>query len=240
MTDSQKLLTDYVTSGSEDAFRELVSRYLDLVYSTALRLVDGDTHRAEDVAQVVFVDLARTARTLPSQVLLGGWLHRHACFVAATTMRGERRRQFREKQAVEMNTQQHQPDFGAIAPILDEAINELDEADRAAIVLRFFERRNFRSVGEALGSSEDAARMRVTRALEKLQPLLKRRGVTTTAGALSVFLSTNAIQSAPAGLAGTISSAAAFAGATGVGPAALSTATKTIAMTTLQKISIAA
>src|SRR5262245_49001658 len=125
MTDSQKLLTDYVRSGSEDAFRELVSRYLDLVYSTALRLVEGDSHRADGVAQVVFLDVALTAPPLPSHVLLGGWLHRHTCFVAATTMRGERRRQLREKQAVEMNTQQHQPDFSTIAPILDEAVNEL-------------------------------------------------------------------------------------------------------------------
>src|SRR5438093_9750622 len=97
MTDSQKLLAEYVQSGSEAAFRELVTRYVDLVYSTALRLVEGDTHRGEDVAQTVFVDLARMARTLSNDVTLGGWLHRHTCFVAANTMRGGRRRQSREQ-----------------------------------------------------------------------------------------------------------------------------------------------
>src|SRR6266536_3101555 len=106
MTDSQNLLAEFVQTGSDAAFRELVTRYVDLVYSTALRLVEGDTHRAEDVAQTVFVDLARMARTLPNDVRLGGWLHRHTCFVAAKTMRGERRRQSRERQAVEMNAQQ--------------------------------------------------------------------------------------------------------------------------------------
>jgi DNA-directed RNA polymerase specialized sigma24 family protein len=95
MTDSQQLLAEYRQNGSDAAFRELVTRYVDLVYSTALRLVEGDTHRAEDVAQTVFVDLARKARTLPHEVRLGGWLHRDACLVAGHTMRGERRRQTR-------------------------------------------------------------------------------------------------------------------------------------------------
>ena len=215
MTDSQKLLAEYARTGSDIAFRQLVTRYVDLVYSTALRLVNGDTHRAEDVAQTVFVDLARLARTLSDDVMPGGWLHRHTCFVAVNTMRGERRRQSRERQAVEMNALQDNSgaDFSLVAPILDEAINELGEADRAAILLRFFEQRDFRAVGQALGGSEDAARMRVNRALEKLESLLKRRNIPASSAALAVVLGANAVQAAPAGLAVTIS-AAALAGTT--------------------------
>ena len=184
MTDSQRLLTEYARNGSDAAFRELVIRYVDLVYSTALRLVGGDTHRAEDVTQTVFVDLARKARTLPEDVRLGGWLHRDTCLVAGHIMRGERRRQSRERQAVEMNVLQNNPeaDFSGVAPMLDEAINELGEADRMAILLRFFEQRDFRFVGEALGSNEDAARMRVTRAL--VGTFMARSGwIPPTAGA---------------------------------------------------------
>src|SRR5271168_4347517 len=137
MTDSQKLLADYLRDGSEQAFRELVARYLDLVYSTAVRLAGGDTHLAEDVAQIVFVDLARMAKSLSSEVRLGGWLHRHTCFVAAKILRGERRRQSRERQAAEMNALQNHSEahLGQIAPILDEAINQLGAADRTAVVL---------------------------------------------------------------------------------------------------------
>jgi DNA-directed RNA polymerase specialized sigma24 family protein len=87
MTDSQRLLAEYVTSGSEAAFRELVTRNTDLVYSTALRLVEGDTHRAKDVAQMVFADLARKARHLSLEGTLAGWLYRDTCFVAAKAMR---------------------------------------------------------------------------------------------------------------------------------------------------------
>ena len=214
MTDSQNLLAEYVRSGSDAAFRELVARFVNLDYSTALRLVEGDTHRAEDVTQTVFADLARLARTLSHEVKLGGWLHRHTCFVAANTLRGERRRQSRERQAVEMNALQSnsEADYSLVAPMLDEAINELGEADRTAILLRFFEQQDFRMVGEALGSNEDAARMRVTRALEKLEGFLKRRGVTTSAASLGVVLAANAVQTAPVGLAVTISTAAALAG----------------------------
>ncbi len=241
MTDSQHLLAEYVQSASDAAFRDLVTRHLDLVYFAALRLVGGDPHQAEDVAQTVFADLARLARTLPRDVMLGGWLHRHTCFVAAHTLRGERRRQSRERQAVEMNTLRTQPqaDLSAIGPILDDAVNELGEADRTAILLRFFEEQEFRAVGEALGSNEDAARMRVNRALEKLHVLLSRRGITSSTAALTVLLSTNAVQAAPVGLATTIAAAVTIGGT-----ATLATATaassKAIAMTTLQKTLIAA
>ena len=236
MTDSRQLLDDYARHKSEAAFRELVSRYLNLVYSCALRLVEGDAHRAEDVAQVVFADLARKAAELSPKVMLGGWLHRHTCFVAANTRRGERRRLAREREAVAMNSileDNTQLDFARLAPLLDETINQLDETDRAAILLRFFEQKDFCSVGQALGSSEEASRKRVSRALDKLRDLLAQRGVRTTAAALSVIVSTNAVQSAPFGLAAAISTAALTG--TAVTASTVIAATKTIAMTTLQK-----
>ncbi len=221
MTDSQKLLADYVDHGSEAAFRELVACYLNFVYSAALRIVHGDTHLAEDISQTVFADLARKARSLSRDVMLGGWLHRHTCFVATTALRTERRRQSREQRAAEMNMLQNQPDSGLaqVAPILDEAIDQLDAGDRSAILLRFFEQREFRAVGEALGSSEDAARMRVNRALEKLHVLLKHRGVTLSAAALGTILAGEALTTAaPAGLFVAVSGAAlSAAGSVGVG-----------------------
>lgn len=235
MTDSQTLLADFVETGSEEGFRELVSRYVNLVYFAALRIVGGDAHLAQDVAQTVFSDLARLARTLPGEVMLGGWLHRHTCFVALNTLRGERRRQLRERQAMEMHALQPEPeaDLSRIMPILDAAINELAEPERKAILLRFFEQQEFRRIGQATGCNEDAARMRVKRGLEKLEWLLKKRGVTSTAAALSAALTANAAQAAPTGLAATISSAA-LAGSAGCAAGVIG-ATKTIAMTTLQK-----
>jgi RNA polymerase sigma factor (sigma-70 family) len=232
---NQQLFLHYTQTGSDDAFAEIVTSYLDLVYSAALRTVEGDAHLAEDVTQTVFLDLVRLARTLPPKTMLGGWLHRHTCFVAAKAMRTERRRRTRERQAAELRAldSRSQPAMDTIGPILDEAVDQLNEADRLAILLRFFEQRDFRSVGEVLGSNEDAARMRVHRALEKLQQLLKRRGISTSAAGLSVLLSTNAIHSAPAGLASAILNTAVLAPVAGHSAAAL--AAKTIVMTTLQK-----
>ncbi len=219
MTDTQKLLADYAASGSETAFRDLVSRYVDLVYSAAIRLVNGDTHLAEDVTQIVFADLARLARTLSREVMLGGWLHRHTCFVASKTLRGERRRQERERQAVEMNAlEDHSAaNLAALAPVLDDAVNQLSAEDRAAILLRFFEQHDFKSVGEALGSNEEAARKRVDRALDKLHALLKVRGVTLSGTALATTLAAGSVMAAPAGFALTISTAALASAAAGTG-----------------------
>jgi RNA polymerase sigma factor (sigma-70 family) len=215
MTDSQKLIAEYAKEGSETAFRELVAAYIDLVYSVAVRLMDGDAHLAEDVTQIVFADLARKAPTLSCDVMVGGWLHRHTCFVAAKTMRGARRRKAREKQAVEMNELQNQSETNLawVAPILDEAIDKLGTQDRAAILLRYFEQRDLRSIGEALGTSEDAARKRVNRALDKLHSLLKRRGITYSAVTLSAALGAQAVTAAPAGLAASVATSALAAGA---------------------------
>jgi RNA polymerase sigma factor (sigma-70 family) len=213
MTDSQQLLADYVRNGSEAAFRELVSRYIDLVYSTALRLVQGDDHRAQDVAQIVFMDLARQASRLSDNPMLGGWLHRDTCFVAGKMMRGERRRVLRERQAVQMNEMNESTGgFERLAPLLDEAINELGDEDRKAILLRFYERHDLHSVGQALGSSENAAQKRVSRALEQLHGILTRQGLTLSAAALASGLATDAVTAAPAGLGAGIA-AGALAGA---------------------------
>ena len=218
MTDSQTLLLLYARTRSESAFRELVSRYIDLVYSTAFRLVGGDAHSAQDVAQTVFVALADKAGTLPKDVMLGGWLHQHTRFAAGKLMRTERRRQLRERQAAEMNAiEDHsESNLAQVAPVLDEAIGQLDAEDRTAILLRFFERKDFRGVGDALGSSEDAARKRVDRALEKLHVLLKHRGATLSATALGTALATEAVTAAPAGLAGSVAGTV-LAGATAGG-----------------------
>jgi len=219
MTDSQTLLSQYVNDRSEMAFRELVTRYINLVYSTALRLVDHQSQLAEDVSQTVFIALAKKARTLPADVMLGGWLHQHTRFAAAKIMRGERRRQNRERQATEANMlEDHsKSNLDQIAPILDEAIGELGAADRTAILLRFFEKKDLQSVGEALGTSDEAARKRVNSALDKLHSLLRRRGVTLSATALATSLAADAVTVAPAQLASNISGVAFASTATGGG-----------------------
>ena len=232
-TDSLGLLAAYAKTASETAFRELVTRYTDLVYSAAVRLVGDDADLAKDVTQTVFVDLARKAPHLPHDVMLGGWLHHHTVYVASTLMRRERRCHARERQAVEMNAlpDHTKENLAQIGPILDEAIDQLGAEDRTAILLRFFEQRGFPSVGEALGSNEEAARKRVARALEKLHLLLQHRGVSLSAAALATVLASEAVTAAPAGLAVSLAGTA-LAGAVAGGTAI--TVLKIMNMTTLK------
>jgi RNA polymerase sigma factor (sigma-70 family) len=219
MTETQNLLAEYVRDGSETAFRELVSCYLDLVYSTARRSVNGDVHLAQDVAQIVFTDFARMARKLTGDAMLGGWLHRHTCFVASTLMRGRRRREAREKLAVEMNlqTDHTEANLARVRAVLDEGIDQLGSADRAAILLRFFEQREFGAIGEALGTNEEAARKRVNRAVERLHGVLKQRGVAFSVTALGTMLAAEAVSAAPVGLAAGIAGSALAGAAMGTG-----------------------
>jgi RNA polymerase sigma factor (sigma-70 family) len=237
MTDTRKLLADYAENGSEPAFRELVSRYINLVYSTALRLAGGNRPLAEDVTQTVFINLSEKAGTISRDAMLGGWLHQHTFHVATKAVRAEQRRQNRESEAALMNALHESTGAGLrdAAPILDEAITQLGDEDRTAILLRYFEQRDFRAVGAALGSNEDAARMRVNRALEKLQVILKGRGVALSAAALGTALATDAVIAAPAGLAATV------AGTVLAGSAAAGGATATIIkIMTITKLKLAA
>ena len=242
MTSDGELLRRYAEAGSEEAFGELVRRHLNLVYSAALRQVHGDTHLAQDVAQSVFTDLARKAASLAGRPVLTGWLYAGTHFAAATVVRTERRRHNREEEAHLMNELLQGPaperDWSLLRPALDAAMLDLDEPDREAVLLRYFENRQHAEIADRLGISENAARMRIDRALEKLRTLLVRRGVSTTA-ALSAVILASAVSAAPAGLAATISTAAALAGTT-IAATATATITKAIVMTTLQKTIIGA
>ncbi|MFO1502047.1 MAG: sigma-70 family RNA polymerase sigma factor [Verrucomicrobiota bacterium] len=221
MLEVDQLLAEYATSGSEQAFQEVVSRYIDLVHSTALRLVNWDTHSAEDVTQRVFADLAKVAGTFSQGAMIGGWLHRHTCYMAKKLVRTELRRKAREKLAMEINQADGESNLKEIAPVLDEAINRLRAQDRQAILLRFFEQQEFSAVGQAIGGTEEAARKRVNRALEKLRHLLQKRGITLSSGALAALLASEAVNAAPVGLIVTVTSAALTTAAVGGGTATL-------------------
>ena len=237
MTPDLDLLKAYAQHGSEPAFTELVGRHLDLVYSTALRQVKS-SQLAEDVAQAVFRDLAQSGRLLKPNTVLAAWLYQVTRRTALNVSRGEARRQAREQIAVELAAMNATTsDWTQIEPLLDEAMETLDEPDRAAILLRYFENKNLRDVGKTLGVGEDAAQKRVSRAVERLRGLFAERNVTIGASGLVVLISTNAVQAAPVGLAVLISSFAALAASPG---ATTATAINTITMTTLQKSLIGA
>ncbi|MEO5959562.1 MAG: sigma-70 family RNA polymerase sigma factor, partial [Opitutaceae bacterium] len=222
-TDAE-LLRRYVAERAQEAFAELVRRRVDLVYSVALRQCGGDRHLAEDVTQKVFSDLARKAAELSQRAVVSGWLCRSAQFAASDVVRAERRRRTREQESQAMNETGYasgaEADWEKMRPLLDEALGELSEDDRDAVALRFFEGRAFADVGRALRLTEEAARKRVERALNKLAGVLSRRGITSSSAALGVALTNQATVAAPAGLATTISGAAlAGAAAAGVGVA---------------------
>jgi RNA polymerase sigma factor (sigma-70 family) len=237
----QQLLRDYAEHRSEAAFTELVRRHVDLVYSAALRMV-RDAHLAEDVTQSAFVALAQNAGQLSERLVLSGWLHRTAQNLASKSVRTDVRRRAREQEAAAMNELlSAEPDvvWEHIAPHLDSALGELSEPDRDALLLRYFERKSAREMAQMLGTTEGAAQKRVNRAVERLRQYFAQRGVTVGASGLVVLLSANAVQAAPAGLAVTISTAAALVG-TSITATVNAAATQAIVMTTLQKTLITA
>ena len=238
MVEDKKLIRQYAAERSETAFAELVRRHLNMVYGAALRQVNGDAHLAEDLAQSVFTRLAAKAATLQDAASIAGWLYTSTRFAAVKAVRAEARRRAREQTAVSMNeiNSNASADWNELRPMIDEALSELGETDREAIVLRYFESYEFSLVGAALGVSENAARMRVDRALEKLRAVLQKRGIATTGAALAGALAESSATAAPASLAAGITSAAlAQAAATSAGSAA--SIVKVFAM---KKLSLAA
>jgi RNA polymerase sigma factor (sigma-70 family) len=218
-TDDSQLLRHYAEMRAEEAFAEVVRRHVDLVYSIALRQLNGDTHLAKDVVQQVFTDLAAKAGSVARHRVLAGWLFVSTRYTAAKLVRGEQRRRAREQEVQLMETNQaaagSADDWERVRPVLDEALADLGAQDREAILLRFFEGRGFAEVGGRLRLSENAARMRVERALDKLHGLLARRGVTSTAGALAAAIAGQAVAAAPAGLAVSVTGAVLASGGAG-------------------------
>ncbi len=217
-TDSQ-LLENYARDGSEPAFRELVERHINLVHSAALRESRGDASLAEDITQAVFSEAARRAAALVRHTALAGWLYTCVRRMTANVRRAEHRRQRREQEALTMN-QLLGPDpadnlWRQVRPMLDDVMHQLDEEDRTAVVLRFFEGRSLKEVGAALGLTENAARMRVDRSLEKLHRLFAQRGVKSTASTLAGVVAAGAVLTAPPTLASTVATAALAATAAG-------------------------
>lgn len=189
------LLRCYVREGSEAAFRALAERHLPLVWNVARRVVNGDAALAEDVSQIVLADFARKASALPPDIVTAAWLHRHTVFTASKAVRSEVRRRAREQISAEnetadhMNT--HSESWADVSPHIDAALDRLAPADRSAVILRYFEQRPLREVGQAIGLTEEAARKRIERALTKLRSHLKRRGVVPAAVILAGMLREN-------------------------------------------------
>lgn len=219
MDSDPELLRRYVEDRSEPAFAELVRRHLNLVYFAALRQVGGDTHRAQDVAQRVFTDLARKARTLARHATLTGWLYTSTRYAAMTLRRAEANRTKYEQEVENMRDvlsgSEPAADWERLRPLIDDALLELSDRDREAVLLRFFQGRAFAEIGTVLNVSEDGARMRVERALDKLRTLLGRRGVDSTTAALAVIFANQVAAQAPAGLATAITGVALASATTG-------------------------
>jgi len=200
-----ELLAQYARENSEAAFATLVERHLNLPYSVALRHV-GNPHAAEEVTQVVFIILAKKARSLSTKTILSGWLYQTARLASANYLRTEIRRQQREQEAHMQSIPSESANdlaWKQIAPYLDEAISILRSKDRDALLLRYFENKSLREVGDTMGLQERAAQKRVNRAVEKLRGGSKR-GISLTTAIIAGVVSTNSIQAASVGLATTI------------------------------------
>jgi RNA polymerase sigma factor (sigma-70 family) len=238
--DDNALLREYVERNSGEAFAVLVERHINKVYSVALRRL-GNPHQAEEITQAVFIILARKSPRLGRNVILSGWLYQTARLTTLTFIRGEIRRARREQEACmqTIGSENENDVWKQIAPLLEDAMAALNETDRHAIVLRFFDGKSMREVGAALGSNESAAKMRIGRAVEKLQHFFSRHGVTSKGEAITGAISAHSVQAAPAALAKTVAAVAIAKGTIASISTLALVKTTLIAMTTKIKITIA-
>lgn len=226
MTEDHDLLHQYATTRSDAPFAELVRRHVDLVYSAALRQTNRNVHLAQEVTQMVFTDLARKAGSINRRTILIGWLHTAVRFAASKAVRSATRRERHERAAaVDMNEAAEATeallDPDQLQPVIDVAIGKLKPREREAVLMRFFESRDFAEVGTRLAISESAARSCVDRALRKMRASLEGLGVRSSTAALSLALSQQSTVAAPVDFAVAVCANATAAASHSVAPAAL-------------------
>jgi uncharacterized protein (TIGR03435 family) len=217
--DDLALLREYAANNSEAAFAELVARRADFVYSAALRQV-RDPHLAEEITQAVFIILAQKAGKISDQTILAGWLFKTTRYAAIAQTREiikRRQRELEVQMQTELSSAALDPLWERMSPLLDEALAALGETDRQAVLLRFFENKSLAEVGRHLGTGEDTARKRVTRALEKLHRFFNKRGVSSTTAILAGAMSANSVSAAPVALAKSVTAVALAKGAAASG-----------------------
>jgi RNA polymerase sigma factor (sigma-70 family) len=209
MTDIE--LLNLHRDGSESAFADLVRRHLTWVYGLARRRL-GDAHLAEDVAQAVFVLLHRKSPQFAADRAMTSWLYKTACYASDSAARAERRRKGRETKAAMSHPEATQlaetPEWQELAPMLDQLIGQLPRADREAILLRYYRDLSFADVAEQIGSTPDAARKRVERAIEKLRQMTAEKGSPISLASLTAGLATFVRIPPPPGLIATVTTVA--------------------------------
>jgi RNA polymerase sigma factor (sigma-70 family) len=203
VSQESSILARYVETRSEDAFRALVDRYINVVYAAARRQT-SDSHLAEDVTQAVFILLAQKGASVPLDRPLSAWLLKTTAYCAANVRRArDRRLRFEQKAAAMAQTTQDpssSADSGtweSIAPMLDEGLGRLRSGDRDILLLRFFEGQDLAQIAEKLGVSKDAASKRISRAVEELRRFFQKRGVRMSAAALATMLAIKVTEAAP-------------------------------------------
>src|SRR5687767_3543612 len=242
MDDDSTFLREFCATRDESAFAALVRRHVDLVYSAARRQVRDDA-MAQDVTQQVFVTLADKARTIREGEAVAGWLLVTTRYVALNAFRTEARRRRHEREAAVMQQNRQAgaaPAWDQVGPMLDEVVAKLKREDRDALALRYFQGRSVADVAAALGVSHEAAQKRLSRAIERLRDLFARRGVTTSADALSSLLMANALVVAPAALGTSVAGAALMAGAAGAASGSAKGAVAIMAMAKTKLVTAAA
>jgi RNA polymerase sigma factor (sigma-70 family) len=203
--DDRELLAEFASSGSQDAFAELVRRNTDLVYSAARRQL-RDAHLAEDVTQAVFILLAKKAGSVQGPP--AGWLFKTTHYACRNAQKLASRRAYHEKRAAimkaETSSSEEENNWQQISAEVDQAMSRLSPVDRDVIVLRYLKSLSLADVGRFLGIKEDAARKRVDRAVGRLREILAAQGVACAETSLADQMSQHAVQAAPPALAAAI------------------------------------
>jgi len=212
LTDSD-LLKKFGQCGDSAYLLQLISRYQNLLYTVALRILNNQSD-VEEVLQETCMKVLSNAGSFCGDGSLKNWLLKIVINTSLMRKReqGRKRRAYEEVKQITGQAKVSESEMVEMAPLLETGIAQLDSKTQVPLILHYYEKMTQTEIAKAIGCTQVAVHKRLRKAEDKLKVFFHKHGYAAYSALIIPFLQNAGLLSIPkaysAGMAATISTSA--------------------------------